>query len=156
LIADGLLAAGALGAAFYCFVLSRRLAKFNDLENGVGGAVAVLSGQVDDLTKALERARRGADRETEKLQELTARAEAAAQQLELLMASMHDLPDAAPPPRRTDLGPDDPADRPADRPVGRSADRPTETAARSAPERSGDADRPRSAEPIFSRAGRRA
>lgn len=96
LIADGLLVAGALGAAFYCFILSRRLTKFNDLESGVGGAVAVLSGQVDDLTKALERARRGADRETEKLEDLTARAEAAAAQLELMMAAMHDLPDPAP------------------------------------------------------------
>lgn len=96
LIADGLLVAGALGAAFYCFVLSRRLTRFNDLENGVGGAVAVLSAQVDDLTKALDRARRGADRETEKLAELTERAEAAAKQLELMMAAMHDLPEAPP------------------------------------------------------------
>lgn len=155
LIADGLLATGALGAAFYCFVLSRRLAKFNDLESGVGGAVAVLSGQVDDLTRALERARRGADRETEKLQELTARAEAAAQQLELLMASMHDLPDAAPPPRRPEPDGDFPADRPRER-SGGSDDRPAEATARSAPDRSGDADRPSTAEPIFSRAGRRA
>ena len=56
-IADILLVAGALGAAFYCYVLGRRLARFNDLETGVGGAVAVLSVQVDDLTKTLEAAR---------------------------------------------------------------------------------------------------
>ena len=48
LIADILLVAGALGAGFYCFILGRRLNRFNDLENGVGGAVAVLSAQVDD------------------------------------------------------------------------------------------------------------
>jgi len=102
LIADGLLAAGALGAAFYCFILSRRLAKFNDLESGVGGAVAVLSAQVDDLTRALERARHGADQETEKLDELTHRAEAAAKQLELMMASMHDLPESTPVTRPSD------------------------------------------------------
>ena len=95
-IADILLAAGAIGAAFYCFVLSRRLSKFNDLESGVGGAVAVLSAQVDDLTKALERARVGADKETDKLEELTERAEVASKQLELMMASMHDLPNAQP------------------------------------------------------------
>ncbi|HBT01357.1 MAG TPA: hypothetical protein DEB47_16175, partial [Citreicella sp.] len=53
LIADILLAAGALGAGFYCFVLSRRLTRFTDLEQGVGGAVAVLSAQVDDLTRTL-------------------------------------------------------------------------------------------------------
>ncbi len=45
LIADILLVAGALGAGLYCFVLSRRLRKFTDLEQGVGGAVAVLSSQ---------------------------------------------------------------------------------------------------------------
>jgi len=38
-IADILLAAGALSAAFYCFVLSRRLRRFTDLEKGVGGAI---------------------------------------------------------------------------------------------------------------------
>ena len=50
IIADILLAAGALGAGIYCYILGRRLNRFNDLEKGVGGAVAVLSAQVDDLT----------------------------------------------------------------------------------------------------------
>ena len=61
LIADILLAAGAIGAAFYCFVLGRRLRRFNDLEKGVGGAVAVLSAQVDDLDKTLATARSSAE-----------------------------------------------------------------------------------------------
>ena len=47
MIADVLLVAGALGAGVYCYVLARRLSRFNDLETGVGGAVAVLSAQVD-------------------------------------------------------------------------------------------------------------
>ena len=41
LIADVLLAAGAFGAALYCFVLSRRLKRFATLESGMGGAIAV-------------------------------------------------------------------------------------------------------------------
>ena len=53
LIADILMTAGALSAAFYCIVLSRRLTRFNDLEKGIGGAVAVLSAQVDDLKTML-------------------------------------------------------------------------------------------------------
>ena len=53
IIADILLVAGALGAGLYCFVLSNRLRRFTDLENGVGGAVAILSAQVDDLATAL-------------------------------------------------------------------------------------------------------
>ena len=92
LIADILLAAGAFGAGFYCFVLSRRLSRFNDLEKGVGGAVASLS--------------------TSSLDGLTERAEGVAKRLELLVASMHDLPeaDAAPMPTgdtngETPLGP---------------------------------------------------
>jgi hypothetical protein len=95
LIADILLAAGALGAGFYCFVLARRLNRFNDLEKGVGGAVAVLSAQVDDLTKTLDAARNASEDSDNSLEELTVRAESVAQRLELIMASMHDMPATA-------------------------------------------------------------
>jgi len=93
MIADILLVAGAFGAGIYCFVLSRRLNRFNDLEKGVGGAVAVLSAQVDDLTRTLETARNTASASTGSLEQLTGRAEDVAKRLELLVASMHDLPD---------------------------------------------------------------
>lgn len=96
MIADILLVAGALGAGVYCFVLARRLARFNDLEGGVGGAVAVLSAQVDDLTRTLDAAQSSATSSTESLSDLTIRAEEVAKRLELLVASMHDLPDPAP------------------------------------------------------------
>lgn len=92
LIADILLAAGAIGAGFYCFVLGRRLNRFNNLENGVGGAVAVLSAQVDDLTKMLAVAQKTAATSTETLNDLTLRAEQTSQRLELQMASLHDIP----------------------------------------------------------------
>lgn len=93
MIADILLVAGALGAGFYCYILARRLSRFNDLENGVGGAVAVLSAQVDDLTKTLVAAQSTASSSTDSLGELTDRAEGVAKRLELLVASMHDLPE---------------------------------------------------------------
>ncbi|WP_443020455.1 hypothetical protein [Shimia sp. Alg240-R146] len=93
MIADILMVAGALGASVYCYVLARRLAKFNDLEAGVGGAVAVLSTQVDDLTRTLKSAQATAGNSTKQLQELTKRAEGASKRMELLLASMHDLPD---------------------------------------------------------------
>lgn len=92
LVADFLLVAGAVGAAVYCFVLSRRLRAFTDLEKGVGGAVAVLSSQVDDLRRTLDAARHDADVNSDALQALTERAQTTAQRLELLMASLHDLP----------------------------------------------------------------
>ncbi|MBY5971515.1 hypothetical protein PSM7751_02792 [Pseudooceanicola marinus] len=95
LIADILLVAGALGAGFYCYILARRLSRFNDLENGVGGAVAVLSAQVDDLSKTLQSAQGAAGESSASLQQLTDRAEGVAKRLELLVASMHDLEVAA-------------------------------------------------------------
>ena len=99
LIADILLIAGAVGAGFYCLVLARRLNRFTNLEKGVGGAVAVLSAQVDDMTKTLTQAQGTASGSTLSLEVLTQRAEDVARRLELLVASMHDLPSAAPEPR---------------------------------------------------------
>lgn len=92
LIADILLISGAMGAALYCVILSRRLNKFTNLERGVGGAIAVLSTQVDGMTKALEEARSATTSSATSLQTMTGRAEGVAQRLELLVASMHDLP----------------------------------------------------------------
>lgn len=94
LIADILMAAGAFGAAVYCYVLSGRLKRFTTLESGMGTAIAVLSAQVDDMTKALSSARSAANDSAEGLHDLTTRAEAASLRLELLVASLHDLPDA--------------------------------------------------------------
>ncbi|MGI1662065.1 hypothetical protein ACRDNQ_07480 [Palleronia sp. KMU-117] len=91
-IADILLIAGAVGAGVYCFVLARRLRRFTDLERGVGGAIAVLSVQVDDMTKALGAAQTSAATTSGTLDALTARAEEAARRLELLVAALHDLP----------------------------------------------------------------
>jgi hypothetical protein len=92
-IADFLLAAGAFGAALYCYVLSARLKRFTALETGMGGAIAVLSAQVDDMTIALEQARRAATGSATGLDTLVGRAESTAARLELMLASMHDLPD---------------------------------------------------------------
>lgn len=94
-IADIILVCGALGVAFYCFVLSRRLKRFNNLEHGVGGAVAVLSAQVDDLNRALEKARKAAETSGSSLTELTERADGVARRLELHVAALHDLTELA-------------------------------------------------------------
>lgn len=102
-IADILLTAGAIGAGYYCYVLSYRLRRFTDLESGIGGAVAVLSGQVDDLSKSLASAQSSAAGSVAELTEVTDRAEAAARQLELLVASLHDVPD--PPPVEPQINP---------------------------------------------------
>lgn len=120
LIADVLLIAGALGAALYCYVLARRLRRFNDLEKGMGGAIAVLSAQVDDMTKVLKGAQSSARHSTDSLESLTGRAEEVARRLELLVAAMHDLPDADPRRSRT------PAAAPADVPAAPADSSPTQ------------------------------
>ncbi len=94
ILSDILLAAGAFGAAVYCYVLSLRLRRFTTLESGMGGAIAVLSAQVDDMTRALEAAKATAGNSTRDLRASTERAESVAMRLELLVASMHDLPQA--------------------------------------------------------------
>ena len=96
-ISNILLLSASLGAAFYCFVLGRRLKKFGDLEKGVGGAVAVLSAQVDELKGALATAQKSADASATTLTELSDRAEALSNRLELHLAALQDIPDASPP-----------------------------------------------------------
>jgi len=86
---------GTFGAAFYCLVLQRRLGLLTSLEGGMGHAIALLSGQVDDLTRTLDAARTTAQHSSRDITELAARADAAAARLELLLSSLHDLP--APP-----------------------------------------------------------
>lgn len=98
LIADFLLAAGAFATALYCLVLAKRLKRFTTLETGMGGAIAVLSAQVDDMTKALEKARSSANSSSSSLEDQVRRAEAASARLELMLASLHDLPDTEPQP----------------------------------------------------------
>ncbi|GAB4386305.1 hypothetical protein [Albidovulum sp.] len=95
LISDILLGAAAIGAGLYCLVLSRRLKAFSQLENGMGGAVAVLSAQVDEMTQALARARETAGNSADNLRSMTERAEQAAARLEIMLATLHDLPDGA-------------------------------------------------------------
>lgn len=95
LIADTLMVAGSFGAAVYCYVLAARLKRFTTLETGMGGAIAVLSAQVDDMTTALEQARGAATGSAASLESLTARGETVAKRLELLVAALHDLPDPA-------------------------------------------------------------
>jgi len=90
-IADILLTAGCLGAALYCYILGRRLRAFNDLEQGMGGAVAVLSAQVDDLEKSVAAAKTSAAFSQQELQTVTHRAEDVRRQLEIQIAALHDL-----------------------------------------------------------------
>ena len=95
LIADLLLAIGAIGAGLYCVILSRKINQFQSLDKGVGGAVAVLSSQVDELNNSMVAAKSVSEESEQALSKMTDRAELIARRLELLMASMHDMPETS-------------------------------------------------------------
>lgn len=75
LIADVLLIAAAVGAAFYCFTLSRRLSALTSAEGGVGQAIAALSEQVSRLEDTLEGSRVRAEDIDQRLRATVERAE---------------------------------------------------------------------------------
>lgn len=93
---DIAIGAGAILAAAYCLMLSRRLRALTRLDGDVGNAIALLSAQVDALNSALIRAQKASDASVAKLAEQTARADNATRQLELLLASMHGVPSSDP------------------------------------------------------------
>lgn len=45
------------GLAWFCIVLARRLRRLNDLEVGLGGAIAVMAAEIERLEKAIRLAR---------------------------------------------------------------------------------------------------
>lgn len=101
ILIDIAVALGAFLAAAYCMLLSRRLRALTRLDGDVGAAIAVLSQQVDALTKALETASRAGSAAQTGLDKSIARAEAATRSLELMLAAASARaasPDPAPSP----------------------------------------------------------
>ena len=68
LLQAGLLLAS-IGLAIFCLTLARRLKKLNDLELGLGGAIAVMAAEVDRLEQAIRGARAEASDASERLSE---------------------------------------------------------------------------------------
>ena len=97
-LSDLLLATAALGAGLFCWVLSRRLARLTALDSGLGKAIAVLSSQVDDLTRALAAARSASESSSSALDTRLQRAQETCRQLDLMLAALHDLPRTQPAP----------------------------------------------------------
>jgi hypothetical protein len=91
-ISDILLSAGAFGVALYCMVLSRRLRRLTNLEGDIGKAIHTMSSQIDDLNLSLRKAQETGEQSVKRLNDGSQRAEAAARHLELLVASLHSLP----------------------------------------------------------------
>lgn len=95
LIANGLLLAGTAAAAFYCYVLARRVKALTDLDTGLGGAITALSRQVEEMRASVDLAKKVSGSSAKELVAMTARAEIAAGRLELLLATLHENADTA-------------------------------------------------------------
>lgn len=96
LIADALLLAGALTAAVYCWVLSKRVKGLNDLDTGLGSAIASLSSQVSEMQTALKAAQSVTGTTVTDMEALAERAEKAAENLKLMLATVQEDKEAAP------------------------------------------------------------
>lgn len=67
LILQSALVVASVGLAWFCLILARRLRRLNDLETGLGGAIAVMAAEVDRLEKAIRAARSEATEASEAL-----------------------------------------------------------------------------------------
>lgn len=103
LLTDGLLTAATLFAGGYCWVLARRVNDLKNLDKGLGGSIVSLTRQIELARGTLEEARTAARETRHDLGQLSARAEAAAAQLRLMLATVQEpqavrpAPVAAPP-----------------------------------------------------------
>lgn len=57
LLFQAALVVASVGLGIFCLTLSHRLRKLNDLETGLGGAIAVMAAEVDRLERAIRAAR---------------------------------------------------------------------------------------------------
>lgn len=94
-LADILMIAASAGAAIYCLVLSRRLTRLTSFDSGIGGAIAVLSAQVDEMKAALAEAKAGTEAGGVQLRDLVGQARDIASELELMIAACHDFAEDA-------------------------------------------------------------
>lgn len=95
LVADLLMIAASAGAAIYCLILSRRLSRLTSFDKGIGGAIAVLSAQVDEMKAALAEAKIGTDGAGHHLRDLVGQAQNISGELELMIAACHDFAEQA-------------------------------------------------------------
>ena len=114
LLMNGLLMAATLFAGGYCWVLGRRVQDLKSLDRGLGGSIVTLTRQIELARTTLDEAR-GASKETRAdLDRLIGKADAAANQLKLLIAAAPIYPQ---PPRTPQPAPVPAAPAPAPAPT---------------------------------------
>lgn len=95
LLSDILLLGATAGIALWCRLLARRLRAFNDLDSGLGGTIAALARQVDDLRSTIVDATRETEDGTARLEAALERADDRIGRMEMLLASLETLEEDA-------------------------------------------------------------
>ncbi len=96
LLMNGLLMAASLFAGGYCWVLARRVRDLKSLDKGLGAAIVTLTRQIELARVTLDEARASSRDTRQELAQLVAKADAAANQLRLLLAAAPQPAAAAP------------------------------------------------------------
>jgi hypothetical protein len=97
LLMNGLLMAASLFAGGYCWVLARRVRDLKSLDKGLGAAIVTLTRQIELARVTLDEARASSRDTRQELAQLVAKADAASNQLRLLLAATPKPTPAAPP-----------------------------------------------------------
>ena len=87
LLMNGLLMAASLFAGGYCWVLGRRVQDLKSLDRGLGGSIVTLTRQIELARLTLEEAKSGSKETKAELAQLVTKADAAANQLRILIAA---------------------------------------------------------------------
>lgn len=95
MIIDFMLLAASAVATIYCFVLSRRLAKLNDLKNGIGASISSMSSALDQTQEVLSVARNSSLEGVQRLADVLEEAERVKPEIKQLLEALSDLADLA-------------------------------------------------------------
>jgi len=95
LIFDFILLAASAAAAVYCFVLSARLKKLNDVRSGLGASVVSMSAMLDQTRLTLEQSKRATVETEQRLRAVIEHAEKIAPEIEILLDAVAESAESA-------------------------------------------------------------
>ncbi len=91
LIVDFILLAASGVATIYCFVLSRRLSRLNDMKNGIGASIATMSQALDQTQQVLAFAKSSSLEGVQRLTAVLEEAERVGPEINKLLDALRDL-----------------------------------------------------------------
>lgn len=95
IVVDFILLAVSGVATVYCFVLSRRLARLNDMKNGIGASIATMSQALDQTQQVLLIAKNASLEGVERLTSVLEEAERVGPEIRQLLKALGELAEVA-------------------------------------------------------------